>query len=61
MCWFAALRRLPPVTASLATLLTPVLGVVVAAIALGEPFGSREVIALMLTFGGVFRRNPTEV
>jgi drug/metabolite transporter (DMT)-like permease len=53
LCWFAALRRLPPATASMATLLTPVVGVVVAAIALGEPFGSREVIALMLTLGGV--------
>jgi drug/metabolite transporter (DMT)-like permease len=53
LCWFAALRRLPPAIASMATLLTPVVGVVVAAIALGEPFGSREVIALMLTLGGV--------
>jgi drug/metabolite transporter (DMT)-like permease len=30
LCWFAALRRLAPATASMATLLTPVVGVVAA-------------------------------
>ena len=53
LCWFAALRRLPPGTASMATLLTPVVGVVVAAIALGEPFGVRQIGALILILGGV--------
>jgi drug/metabolite transporter (DMT)-like permease len=53
LCWFAALRRLPPATASMAALLTPVVGVVVAAIALGEPFGVREGVALILILGGV--------
>jgi drug/metabolite transporter (DMT)-like permease len=48
--WFAALRRLPAATASLATLLTPVIGVVAAAIALGE---LRQMLALALTLGGV--------
>lgn len=51
--WFAALRRLPPTTASLATLLTPVIGVISAAFALGEPLGLRELIALTLTLAGV--------
>ena len=61
MTWFAALRRLPPTTASLATLLTPVIGVVSAALTLGEPLGMREAIALTLTLGGValaLRRSP---
>jgi len=53
MTWFAALRRLPPTTASLATLLTPVIGVVAAAFAIGEPLGPRELIALTLTLAGV--------
>ena len=53
MTWFAALRRLPPTTASLATLLTPVIGVVAAAFAIGEPLGARELVALTLTLAGV--------
>jgi drug/metabolite transporter (DMT)-like permease len=53
LCWFAALRRLAPATASMATLLTPLVGVVAAALALGEPLGMREVLALGLTLGGI--------
>jgi drug/metabolite transporter (DMT)-like permease len=53
VCWFAALRRVPPAMASMATLLTPLVGVVVAALALGEPLGAREALALTLTLGGV--------
>jgi drug/metabolite transporter (DMT)-like permease len=53
MTWFAALRRVPPTTASLATLLTPVIGVVAAAFVLGEPLGPRELMALTLTLAGV--------
>jgi drug/metabolite transporter (DMT)-like permease len=51
--WFAALRRLPPAVASMATLITPVVGVVGAALALGAPIGGREVLALALTLCGV--------
>jgi probable blue pigment (indigoidine) exporter len=47
--WFGALVRLPASTASLGTLLAPVLGVVGAGLALGEPIGLRELGAL----GGV--------
>ena len=53
LCWFAALRRLPPTTASTATLLTPLVGVIAAALTLGEPFGMREGLALALTLSGV--------
>jgi drug/metabolite transporter (DMT)-like permease len=53
LCWFAALRRLPPAAASVGTLLTPLVGVVAAALALGEPLGAREALALALTLGGV--------
>jgi drug/metabolite transporter (DMT)-like permease len=53
LTWFAALRRLPGETASMVTLLTPVIGVIAAAIALGEPFGARQVAALVLVVGGL--------
>ena len=53
LTWFAALRRVPSTTASLATLLTPVIGVVAAAVSLGEPLGPAQVAALVLTLGGV--------
>jgi len=51
--WFAALRRLPPATASMATLITPVVGVVSAALWIGEPLGPRQWLALALTLGGI--------
>lgn len=53
LAWFAALALLPPTAASIGTLLTPVIGVVSAALVLGEPLGLREVAALVLTLGGV--------
>lgn len=53
MTWFAALRRLPPATASVATLLTPVIGVSAAALALGEPLGAREIAAMGMTLAGI--------
>lgn len=51
--WFAALRRLPPALASIATLLTPVVGVLAAAFSLGEALGVKELAAMGLTFAGV--------
>ncbi|MBR1227392.1 MULTISPECIES: DMT family transporter [unclassified Bradyrhizobium] len=53
VCWFAALERLPAATASIGTLLVPVVGVVAAAAMLNEPLGLREVAALVITLGGV--------
>ena len=53
VCWFAALERLPAATASLGTLLVPVVGVLAAAAMLHEPLGLREVAALAITLGGV--------
>jgi drug/metabolite transporter (DMT)-like permease len=53
LTWFETLRRLPPTSASTGMLLVPVIGVVSAAIILGEPFGLREVAAMALTLGGV--------
>jgi probable blue pigment (indigoidine) exporter len=53
VCWFAALERLPAATASIGTLLVPVVGVLAAAAMLREPLGLREVAALVFTLGGV--------
>ncbi len=53
LSWFAALRRVPPAMASVATLLTPVIGVFAAAAVLDEPLGARELGALVLTLSGV--------
>jgi drug/metabolite transporter (DMT)-like permease len=52
-CWFAALDRLPASTASIGTLMVPVVGVLASAAMLGEPLGVREFAALGLTLGGV--------
>jgi drug/metabolite transporter (DMT)-like permease len=53
LAWFAALKRLPASAAAAGTLLTPVVGVLTAALFLGEPLGWREILALSLTIGGV--------
>jgi drug/metabolite transporter (DMT)-like permease len=53
VCWFAALERLPAATASIGTLLVPVVGVLAAAAMLREPLGLREIAALAITLGGV--------
>jgi len=53
VCWFATLERLPAATASIGTLLVPVVGVLSAAAILHEPLGGRELAALLLTLGGV--------
>lgn len=51
--WFAAVRRLPPEVASMSTLLTPVVGVAAAAVALGEPFGGKDVVAIGVALAGI--------
>jgi len=53
VCWFAALERLPAATASIGTLLVPVVGVLASAAMLHEPLGLRELIALAVTLGSV--------
>jgi drug/metabolite transporter (DMT)-like permease len=53
LTWFAALRHLPPATASTGMLLVPLIGVVSAAFFFGEPLGWREAVPMALTLGGV--------
>lgn len=53
LTWFEALRRLPPVAASTSMLLVPLIGILSAALLLGEPLGPRQMLALALTLGGV--------
>lgn len=51
--WFAALERLPASMAAIGTTLVPVIGVVVGAVALGEPLGIGQTVALACTVLGV--------
>jgi drug/metabolite transporter (DMT)-like permease len=53
VCWFAALGRLPAATASIGTLLVPVVGVLASAAMLHEPLGLRELAALAVTLAAV--------
>ncbi len=53
LCWFAALQRLPASVAAIGTLLVPVIGVLASAGALGEPLGTGQIAALVLTIAGV--------
>ena len=53
LTWFETLRRLPPSSASTGMLLVPLIGVISAALILGEPLGLREMVAMVLVLGGV--------
>ena len=53
VCWFAALERLPAATASIGTLMVPVIGVLASVAMLHEPFGLRRNPALAFTLGGI--------
>ena len=51
--WFKIVSLMPAGRASISTLLVPALGVVSGALFLGEPFGLREVLALVLIGGAL--------
>jgi drug/metabolite transporter (DMT)-like permease len=53
LAWFRALRLLPAGTAAIGSLLVPVIGVFSSGLVLGEPLGPRQLVALVLTLGGV--------
>ncbi|WP_375783318.1 DMT family transporter [Bradyrhizobium sp. Pha-3] len=53
VCWFAALERLPAATASIGTLLVPIVGVLAAAAMLREPLSASDIAALVVTFAAV--------
>ncbi|MBN8959625.1 MAG: DMT family transporter [Rhizobiales bacterium] len=53
VAWFAALERLPASVAAIGTMAVPVFGVVASAIALHEPIGPIQIVALLLTLSGV--------
>jgi drug/metabolite transporter (DMT)-like permease len=52
--WFATLRRMPAPTAAIGTLMVPVIGIISATMMLGEPLGTREIVAVVLTIAGVW-------
>ncbi|MGB8401770.1 DMT family transporter, partial [Bradyrhizobium sp.] len=51
--WFAALARLPASVAAIGTMAVPVIGVVASAVALHEPLGPAQIVALAFTLAGV--------
>ncbi|HEY1935657.1 MAG TPA: DMT family transporter [Acetobacteraceae bacterium] len=53
LAWFRALRFVPASLAATTVLLSPTIGVVASALVLGDPFGPRQVVALVLTLTGV--------
>jgi probable blue pigment (indigoidine) exporter len=53
LMWFAALRRLEASTAAIGTLLTPIVGVLASAIALGEPLLFPQFVSLALVVSGI--------
>ncbi len=53
LAWFGALARLPASTATIGTLLVPIVAVVSTGLLLGEPLGLREWGALALTLASV--------
>jgi probable blue pigment (indigoidine) exporter len=53
LTWFAALRRVEAGTAAIGILLTPIVGVVASAIALGEPLLLPQIASLALVIAGV--------
>lgn len=53
LAWFRALRLVPASTAATTVLLSPVVGVIGSGFLLGETFGPRQVVALLMTLTGV--------
>jgi drug/metabolite transporter (DMT)-like permease len=53
LAWFGALARLPASTATIGTLLVPIVAVLATGLLLGEPLGLREWAALGFTLAGV--------
>jgi probable blue pigment (indigoidine) exporter len=53
LAWFRALRMVPASTAATTVLVSPLVGVIGSGILLGETFGPRQIIALLMTLTGV--------
>lgn len=53
LTWFRALRLVPASTAATTVLLSPVVGVIGSGVLLGETFGPRQIVALVMTLTGV--------
>jgi len=53
LAWFRALRLVPASTAATTVLVSPLVGVIGSGILLGETFGPRQIVALVMTLTGV--------
>lgn len=53
LAWFRALRMVPASTAATTVLVSPLVGVIGSGVLLGETFGPRQIVALVMTLTGV--------
>jgi probable blue pigment (indigoidine) exporter len=53
LAWFRALRLVPASTAATTVLVSPLVGVIGSGLLLGETFGPRQIVALLMTLTGV--------
>lgn len=53
LAWFRALRMVPASTAATTVLVSPLVGVIGSGLLLGETFGPRQILGLILTLSGV--------
>ena len=53
LAWFRALRLVPASVAATTVLVSPVVGVIGSGLLLGETFGPRQIVALVMTLIGV--------
>jgi probable blue pigment (indigoidine) exporter len=53
LAWFRALRMVPASTAATTVLVSPLVGVIGSGVLLGETFGPRQIVALVMTLAGV--------
>jgi probable blue pigment (indigoidine) exporter len=53
LAWFRALRMVPASTAATTVLISPLVGVIGSGVLLGETFGPRQIVALLMTLAGV--------
>lgn len=53
LAWFRALRMVPASTAATTVLVSPLVGVIGSGLLLGETFGPRQIVALLMTLTGV--------
>ena len=58
LAWFRGLRMVPASTAATTVLMSPVVGVIGSGVLLGETFGPRQIVALVMALSRCGARGP---